>query len=44
MKEVLLFTAEELRRVVETLEAQKELSHEHLLALMDYQTASEYDE
>jgi hypothetical protein len=40
----MLTSGDEFRRVVETLEAQKELSHEHLLALIDYQAACEYDE
>lgn len=38
----MLTDSSELKKVVETLEAQKGLHHEHLLTLMDYFTAAEY--
>lgn len=42
MKEVQITTADEFRRVVETLEGQKELRNDHLLSLLDYQLSTDY--
>jgi hypothetical protein len=44
MKELTLTSSEEFKKVVETLEAQKGLSHEHILTLIDYYTLSDIDD
>ena len=44
MKELLMSSNEEFKKIVETLEAQRCLKHEHLLTLIDYYTAGEVGE
>jgi len=43
MKEVQLNSPDEFRKIIETLEAQRELFNDHILSLLDYQAATDYD-